>query len=180
MNFQKNRPLTPPLHFRKMILQIFYNGFKVFKNWRQIEGQILWNACTWFPEKGTGRGGQWLFWIFPKIHRFWYPDPSLLCMYIIYEIWSYIWTGGEEEDDDKKKPLDDFMIWRQEETQVKWYDIWCDNLRLKSCKERRTSRWSATKSKHLISEVSQNSITKIIKPAPFQLEEKVLVKKVKR
>ena len=59
-----------------------------------------------------------------------------------------------------------------------------DNLRLKSCKERRTSRWSATKSKHLISEVSQNSLIKIIliiiKPARFQLEEKVLAKKVKR
>ena len=36
--------------------------------------------CTWFPEIGTilrgGGGGQLPFGTFPKIHLFWYPDPS--------------------------------------------------------------------------------------------------------
>ena len=47
----------------------------------RYEGQIVWNACTWFPEIGTiraaGGGVQRPFGTFPKIHPFWYPDPSL-------------------------------------------------------------------------------------------------------
>ena len=43
MNFWKNFtwPSTPPPSFSKNYIAFFY------------EGQIVWNACTWFPEIGT-------------------------------------------------------------------------------------------------------------------------------
>ena len=43
--------LWPPFIF-KIILQIFYNGYGCIYA-RRYEGQIVWNACTWFPEIGT-------------------------------------------------------------------------------------------------------------------------------
>ena len=54
--FGKNpNGLPPSPHFRKIILQFFYNG-----NGCIYEGQIIWNACTWFLEIGSIlRGGEW-------------------------------------------------------------------------------------------------------------------------
>ena len=47
MNFWNNSkwPLTPPPHFWKIMLQIFYNGYGYIYA-RRYEGQIVWNACT--------------------------------------------------------------------------------------------------------------------------------------
>ena len=59
--FGKNSkwPLTPPPppHLWKIILQIFFNGYGCICA-RSCDDQILWNACTWFPEIWTIlRGG---------------------------------------------------------------------------------------------------------------------------
>ena len=51
--------LWPPSpHFRKTMLQFFYNWYGPIYT-RRYEGQIVWNACTWIPEIGPilrGRG----------------------------------------------------------------------------------------------------------------------------
>ena len=69
--------LQPPLHIRKIMLQIFCNRYgRIYA--RRYEGQIIWNACIWFPEMGTilgGGGGQLPFGTYPKNHPFWCPDP---------------------------------------------------------------------------------------------------------
>ena len=54
MNFQKNstRPSTPTPHFRKIMLQFFYDRYGCIYG-RKYDGQIVWNACTRFPEMGT-------------------------------------------------------------------------------------------------------------------------------
>ena len=61
MNFRKNsnRPSTPP-HFQKIMLQISYDRYGCIYA-RRYDEQIVWNACTWFPEKGTIQrvGGRW-------------------------------------------------------------------------------------------------------------------------
>ena len=63
MNFRKNskRPSTPaPTHFRKIMLQFFYDGYgRIYA--RRCEGQIMANACTWFPDMGT------ILWAFFKV-----------------------------------------------------------------------------------------------------------------
>ena len=62
MNFRKNskRPLTPPLIFGKLCFNFFYNGH----GWiylRRYESQIVWHACTLFPEIETIlRCGGWV------------------------------------------------------------------------------------------------------------------------
>ena len=49
-------------------ITILSNKGRVWR--RRYGGQIVWNACTWFPEIGTilRGGGQLQFGIFPKIH----------------------------------------------------------------------------------------------------------------
>ena len=48
---------------------------------RRYDGQLVWNACTLFPEIGTilrgGGGGHLPFGTFPKIHPIRQRDPSL-------------------------------------------------------------------------------------------------------
>ena len=65
--------LQPPLHIRKIMLQIFCNRYgRIYA--RRYEGQIIWNAFIWFPEMGTilgGGGGQLPFGTYPKNHPFW-------------------------------------------------------------------------------------------------------------
>ena len=67
-----NSPRPPP-HFRKMF-QIVYDIYDCIYA-RRYDGQIVWNACTWFPEIGTtlrgGGGGQLPFGTFPKIYPIW-------------------------------------------------------------------------------------------------------------
>ena len=43
---------APAPHFRTIILQFFYDRHGCIYA-RRCEGQIVWNACTWFPEIGT-------------------------------------------------------------------------------------------------------------------------------
>ena len=78
MNFWENskRPSAPPppLIFGKLCCKLFYNGLgRIYAN--RYDGQIVWNACTWFPEIGTilrgGGGGQLPFGTFPIIHPIW-------------------------------------------------------------------------------------------------------------
>ena len=54
-----NGPWPSPYHFRKIILQFVFNGYgRIYA--RRYEGQIVWNACRWFPEIWTIlRGGGW-------------------------------------------------------------------------------------------------------------------------
>ena len=66
--------LWPPPSFSENYIAIFYSGYGCIYA-RRYEGQIVWNACTWFSEIGTilkgGGGGQLLFRTFPKIHPIW-------------------------------------------------------------------------------------------------------------
>ena len=68
----------PPPHFRKIMLQFFYDRYDCIYA-RRYYGQIVWNACSWFPEIGTilRGGGQLPFGTFPKNHLIWLRDPSL-------------------------------------------------------------------------------------------------------
>ena len=71
MNFRKNskRPSTPLPHFRKIMLHIAHDRYGCIYA-RRYDGQIVRNACTWFPEIGTilRGGGQLRFGTFLKIH----------------------------------------------------------------------------------------------------------------
>ena len=61
MNFRKNskRPSTPLPHFRKIMLHIAHDRYGCIYA-RRYDGQLMWNACTWFPEIGTSlRSGGW-------------------------------------------------------------------------------------------------------------------------
>ena len=43
--------LRPPLIFGKLYCNFFYNGYGCIIIYaRRYDGQIVWNACTWFPE----------------------------------------------------------------------------------------------------------------------------------
>ena len=88
MNFWKNSkpPSTQPSHFRKVMLQILYNGYgRIYA--RRHQGQIVWNVCRRFPEIGTilrgGGGGQRPFGSSAKIHPFWYPDQSIRLAWLL-------------------------------------------------------------------------------------------------
>ena len=57
--------------FEKLCCNFFMIDMVVYV--RRYDGQIVWNACTWFPEMGTilRGGGQLPFGTFPKIHPIW-------------------------------------------------------------------------------------------------------------
>ena len=49
---EKIQTAFEPPHFGKLECSFFYNGYgRMYA--RRYEGQIVWNACTWFPETGT-------------------------------------------------------------------------------------------------------------------------------
>ena len=52
---KSKRLLTPPPSFWKIILQIFYDRYGSIYA-RRYDGQIVWNACTWFPKIWTIQG----------------------------------------------------------------------------------------------------------------------------
>ena len=50
--------LRPPPSFLENYIAIFYNGYGcIFA--RRYEGQIVWNACTWFPDIGVIQYNCW-------------------------------------------------------------------------------------------------------------------------
>ena len=56
---KSKRPSTPPPSFWSIMFQIVYDRYCCIYA-RRYDGQIVWNACTWFPEIGTIlRGEGW-------------------------------------------------------------------------------------------------------------------------
>ena len=73
---------TPPPSYSEDYIAIFYDRHGCIYA-RMYDGQIVWNACTWFPEIGTilrvGGGSQLPFGTFPKFIRFGSVTRSLDC-----------------------------------------------------------------------------------------------------